>query len=104
MTTISEAITTIKKAENDADTLIENTKEKSSEKIEESRLKSKEIIEKSKEDAYSQAENMLFEAETNAKKEALHISNKTAEEVELTKKTAMGKVDEAADLVVKSIL
>ena len=38
---------------------------------------------------------MLFEAETNAKKEALHISNKTAEEVEITKKTAMDKVDEA---------
>jgi len=43
MTTISEAITTIKKAENDADKLIEDTKEKSSEKIEEARLKSKEI-------------------------------------------------------------
>jgi len=45
MTTISEAITTIKKAENDADNLIEDTKLKSSEKIEESRNKSKEIIE-----------------------------------------------------------
>ncbi len=104
MTTISEAITTIKKAENDADKLIEYTKEKSSEKIEEARLKSKEIIEKSKEEARSQAENMLFEAETNAKKEALHISNKTAEKVEITKKTAMDKVDEASDIVVKSIL
>jgi V/A-type H+-transporting ATPase subunit G/H len=39
MTTISEAITTIKKAENDADKLIESTKENSSEKIEESRIK-----------------------------------------------------------------
>lgn len=104
MTTISEAITTIKKAENDADKLIEDTKQRSSEKIDESRLKSKEIVEKSKEEAQSQADNMLFEAETNAKKEALHISNRTAEEVEITKKNAMDKVDEAADLVVKSIL
>ena len=47
---------------------------------------------------------MLFEAETNAKKEALHISNKTAEDVEITKKTAMDKVEEASDIVVKSIL
>ena len=104
MTTISEAITTIKKAENDADKLKEDTKQKSSEMIEESRLKAKEIIEKSKEDTLSQAENMLFEAETNAKKEALHISNKTAEKVEINKKTAMDKVEEASDVVVISIL
>ena len=58
--------------------------------IEEARLKSKEIIEKAKEEAHSEAENMLFEAETNAKKEALQISNKTAEEVEITKKKATG--------------
>lgn len=104
MTTISEAITTIKKAENDADKLIEDTKEKSSKKIEESRLKSKEIMEKSKEESLGEAENMLFEAETKAKKEALHISNKTAEEIELNKKTAMDKVDEASDIIVRSIL
>ncbi len=104
MTTISKAITTIKKAENDADKLIEDTKEKSSEKIEKSRLKSNEIIEKYKEDAYGEAENMLFEAETNAKKEALHISNKTADEVEKTKKIAMGKVEEASDVVIVNIL
>ena len=36
MTTISEAITTIKKAENDADKLIEDTEKKSSEMIDES--------------------------------------------------------------------
>jgi V/A-type H+-transporting ATPase subunit G/H len=104
MTTISEAITTIKKAENDADKLKEDTKQKSSEMIEESRLKAKEIIEKSQENARNEAENMLFEAETNAKKEALHISNRTAEDVEKTKKTAMDKVEEASDIVVKSIL
>ena len=67
-------------------------------------LKSKEIIEKSKEDANSEAENMLLEAETSAKKEALHISNKTADEVEKTKKLAMDKVEEASAVVVANIL
>lgn len=104
MTTISEAITTIKKAENDADMLIEDTKELKSKKIEEARLKSKENIAKSKEEASTEAENMAFEAETKAKKEALHISNKTSEEVQVTKSAAMNKVEEAADLIVKSIL
>ncbi|UTB33566.1 MAG: ATP synthase archaeal subunit H [Methanobacterium sp. ERen5] len=104
MTTISEAITTIKTAENDADKLIEDTKELKSERIEEARLKSKEIIAKSKEEASAEAENMAVEAETKAKKEALHISNTTSEEVRVTKSTAMNKVDEAADLIVKSIL
>ena len=49
-------------------------------------------------------EKLLFDAESNAKKEALRISNKTTEEVEKTKIVAMKKVEEAADLVVKSIL
>ncbi len=104
MTTISEAITTIKKAENDADKLIEDTKELTSEKIEKARLESKEIIAKSKEEASVEAENMSIDAESKAKKEALHISNKTSEEVQVTKSAAMSKVDEAADLIVKSIL
>ena len=47
---------------------------------------------------------MLLEAENKAKKEAVHISNKTAEKIEISTKTAMSKVEEASDLVVKSIL
>ncbi len=47
---------------------------------------------------------MLLEAENNAKKEAVHISNKTAEKIDISSKTAMSKVEEASDLVVKSIL
>jgi len=47
---------------------------------------------------------MAFEAETKAKKEALHISKTTSEKIQVTKSTAMNKVDEAADLIVKSIL
>ena len=86
MTTISEAITNIKKAENDADKLIEDAKVKSSEIIEESTSKTSENIEISKEQANSEAEKILFEAETNAKKEAYHINHETGEKVEQTKK------------------
>ena len=74
MTTISEAITNIKKAENDADKLIEDAKVKSSEIIEESTSKTSENIEIDKEKANSEEEKIFFEAETNAKKEAKHIN------------------------------
>jgi len=50
MTTISEAITTIKKAENDADKLIEDTEMKSSEMIDEAESEAKKIIKKAKEE------------------------------------------------------
>ena len=46
MTTISEAITTIKKAENDADSLIADAKQKSADLIEESHSKAEEAVEK----------------------------------------------------------
>ena len=46
---------------------------------------------------------MLFEAETNAKKEALQIS-KNAEENIKNKKNSYRKIDEASDIIVKSIL
>jgi V/A-type H+/Na+-transporting ATPase subunit G/H len=104
MTTISEAITTIKKAENDADGLIDDSKKNSFEMIEDARTKSKEIVAKAKEDANNEAENILFEAETNAKKEAYKIANTTAEEVEVSKKKASDMVEEAADIIVKSVL
>ena len=46
----------------------------------------------------------MFEAETNAKKEAYHINHETGEKVEQTKNKATGMVDEAAEVIVKSIL
>ena len=55
---MSEAITTIKKAESDANKLIEDTEAKSSEMIQEAKSKSKETIEKAKEEANSDAEKI----------------------------------------------
>jgi V/A-type H+-transporting ATPase subunit G/H len=72
--------------------------------IQEAKSKSNETIEKAKESAHSEAEKITFEAETNAKKEAYHITNKTNEKVEITKSKATGMVDEAAEIIVKSIL
>ena len=104
MITISEAITTIKKAENDADKLIEDSKLKSSEMIDEAKAKSMEMMETAKKEAQSQSETIISEAETNAKKEAVHISNRAQTGVQNIKTQSAGKVAEAANIIVKSVL
>lgn len=104
MITISEAITTIKKAENDAKKLIEDAKQRSSEIIEEANQGSISIVEKTREDANERSKQIIFVAENNAKIEANKIIKETEDEVSNIKAKTTDKIDEAATVIINNIL
>lgn len=104
MMSISEAITTIKKAENDADKLIEEAKVRSVEMKEESRENASAIIQKAKDEANEKTGETLLKAEEDAKRETIHISNQADQKIKNTKDKATGKIGEATDIIVKNIL
>lgn len=101
---ISEAITTIKKAESDADKLIDDAKKRSSEMIEKAKEKSEKIIEDAKNEAYHEAETIKFEAENKAKEEVHRILKETDESIEITRSKTTDLIDRAVDIIIKSVL
>jgi len=104
MMSISEAITTIKKAENDADKLIEEAKERSVEMKEESREKVNSIIQEAKDEANEETDKILIKAEEDAKRETINISNHGEEIIRNTKNQSKGKIEEAVEIIVQNIL
>ena len=104
MMSISEAITTIKKAENDADKLIEDSKQRSFKMKEEAKEKTEALIKNAKDEAYEETGDIIFKAEDSAKKETLHISKQADENINKTKNQATGKVNEAVNIIVTNIL
>ena len=104
MMSISEAITTIKKAENDADKLIGDAKQRSSKMKEEAKEKAEVLIKNAKNEAHEETGDIIFKAEDDAKKETLQISKQADEKITTTKNQAAGKVDEAVEVIVKNIL
>jgi len=104
MITISEAITTIKKAENDAKKLLEDAKQRSSEIIKEANQVSVSIVEKTREDANERSKQIIFEAENKAKIEANRILKETEDEVSNIKAKTTDKIDEAATVIINNIL
>ncbi len=104
MITISEAITTIKKAENDAKKLLEDAKQRSSEIIKEANQVSVSIVEKTREDANERSKQIIFEAENKAKIEANRILKETEDEVSNIKAKTTDKIDEAATVIIDNIL
>ncbi len=104
MISISEAISTIKKAENDADKLIEDTKQKSLEMKEDAQEKAKTIIQSAKDEAQEETGEMISKAQDDARRETSQISYKADEDIKNTKNQASGKIDEAVDIIVKNIL
>lgn len=104
MTAISEAIKTIKEAENNADELVNDSKAKSIEMIENANLESTNIIKEAKESAKDQAKDIIFKIEENARKEARLIIDKTEKNVNVFENESRSNIDEAASIIVKNIL
>ncbi|MBM4241161.1 MAG: ATP synthase archaeal subunit H [Euryarchaeota archaeon] len=104
MITISEAISTIKKAENDAKKLLEDANQGSSEIIEKANEESISIMEKTKEDANERYRQIIFESEGKAKNEANRILRETEKEVSNIKAQTEDKIDEAATVITNNIL
>ncbi len=104
MISISEAITTIKKAENDANKLIEDTKQESSEMKEQAREKANATIKAAKDEAQESTGEIIFKAEDDAKKETIQISKQADENVKNIKNQATGKIEGAVDIIVKNVL
>ena len=104
MTTISEAITTIKKAENDAKRLLEDANDGSSKIIQDANEESSRIMEKTKEDAETQQNEIIFESENKAKVEANGILRDTKSEVSKIEAQTTDKIDDAATVIINHIL
>ncbi|MGZ4159898.1 MAG: ATP synthase archaeal subunit H [Neobacillus sp.] len=104
MTTISEDITTIKTAENDAKKLLEDANERSSKIIQEANEESSRIREKTKEDAVTQKNNIIFESENKAKLDANRILRDTTNEVSKIEAQTADKIDNAARVIINHIL
>lgn len=104
MTTISEAITTIKKAENDADRIIEEAKQTSFEMKDDAKQKTGKIIQGAKDEANEKAGEIVYSAEDDARKETSQIAIKSDENIKNIKNEATGNIDEAMESIVKNIL
>lgn len=104
MISISEAITTIKKAENDADKLIGDTNQESSKMKEDAKEKANALIQQAKDEAHEDTGEIIFRAEEDVKKETIQISKKANENIINTKNQAKDKIEEAVEIIVKNIL
>ena len=104
MTNISEAITTIKKAETDAEKLIEDSEVKATEMINEAKAKSAEMLDEAKKEAREESEVIISEAEDNAKNEAVTIKKPSDSDVAQITSQSKGKVDDAAKIIVENVL
>lgn len=104
MISISEAITTIKKAENDAEKLIEDSKQVSSQMKEEARVKADALIQNARNEAHEKTGGIISKAEEDARRETINISSQADETIKNTKNQATGKTDAAVDVIVKNVL
>lgn len=104
MISISEAITTIKKAENDAEKLIEDSKQTSSEMKEQAREKADALILNAREEAQTDTGGILSIAEEDARKETIQISNNANQNIDNINNQAKGKIDDAVKIIVKNVL
>lgn len=104
MMTISEAITTIKRAENDAKKLLEDAEKQAAEIIEKANAESISIMEKTENEAMEQRKQIIFEAETKGKNDANRILRESESEVSKIKSQISDKIDDATKVVVDNIL
>ncbi|MEN4006551.1 MAG: V-type ATPase subunit subunit G family protein [Methanobacteriaceae archaeon] len=104
MMTISEAITAIIRAENDAKKLLEDAKKQASEIVEEANAESVSIMEKTEKEALEQREQIIFEAESKGKNEANCILREAESEVSKIKLQTVDKIDNAVQVVIDTIL
>ncbi|MGZ7095236.1 MAG: ATP synthase archaeal subunit H [Methanobacterium sp.] len=104
MMSISEAITTIKKAEIDADKLIEDAKQRSSEMKADAKKQSEALIKSAIEEANKETGDILLKAEEDAKEETNRISTKAEDNIRSIENQAKDKIDEAMDIIVKNVL
>jgi V/A-type H+/Na+-transporting ATPase subunit G/H len=104
MITISEAITTIKKAEYDAKRLLEEAEERAAKIVEKAYEESSNIMDKTKEDAGERYKEIIFKAESKAKNEANRILRETDSEISRIKTMTADKIDDAAKVIINNIL
>lgn len=104
MITISEAITTIKRAENDAKKLLEDAEEQAAEIIERANAESVSIMEKTEKDASEQRNQIIFDAESKGKNDANRILREAESEVSKIKSQTSDKIDDATKVVIDNIL
>ncbi len=104
MAEISEAITMIKKAEDEADQLVLDADFKGKEMIDNSRQDAETTISKAKNEATQEAKKTVFDAEDKAKNKAKSIIADSKGNINSLKNKAMANVDEAASIIVKNIL
>mgnify|MGYP003303188044 CR=1 FL=1 len=102
MAGISEAITQIKKAESDADSLVEQSTVDAKAMIDEATVKANEMIELAKNEASEEAQSTVFNAEENAKKEAESITSQAEKDVEDIQKAMYDKAKDFLDTHITS--
>ncbi len=104
MEEISETIGSIRKAESDADSIIEEANKKSTEMIQEARQKVDSDIEQAKTDAQEEVERIILAKEEEAGSEAASITNKSDEDLENSLRGSQDKIDDAAEIIIKTVL
>ncbi|MCD7781886.1 MAG: V-type ATP synthase subunit H [Methanosphaera sp.] len=104
MVDISETIGEIRQAESDADSIIEDANKKSTEMIQEARLKVEEDVEKAKEEAQDEVKHILLAKEEEAGKEATIITNQSESDLKDSLRGSQNKIDDAADVIIETVL
>ena len=104
MANISEAISSIRQAESDADSIIEEAKQKSTEMIQEARATVDSNVEKAKEEANDQAKHVLLAKEEEAGKEAVIITNTSESDIRESLRGSENNVEAAAEIIIETVL
>ena len=98
MANISEDIGSIRQAESEADIIVEEANKKSTEMIQEARAKVDSDIEAAKE------EHILLAKEEEAGKEAVIITNTSESDIKESLRGSENNVDDAADIIIETVL
>lgn len=104
MAIISDTISSIRKAESDADSLIEEANKKSTEMIQEARVNSDSLIEAAKAEAEDQAKHIILAKEEEARKEAVIITNESEQHIKDSLRGSENNVDDAAEIIIETVL
>lgn len=104
MVSISETISAIRQAESEADSLIEETNQKSTEMIQEARVNAESVIEAAKAEAEDQAKHIVLAKEEEAGKEAVKITNESEASIKESLRGSHDKVDDAAEIIIETVL
>lgn len=104
MANISDAISSIRQAESEADGIIDDANKKSTEMIQEARSKVDSDINKAVDEANDEAKHIILAREEEAGKEAVVIKNKSDEDIKRSLMGSENNVEDAADIIIETVL